>query len=342
MQALMKTVPGVGNVSLQEIPEPVCEAGQVKIHVRAAGVCGTDIHHYYDRFLNKPPVVLGHEFCGEVAQVGDGVESPRIGDRVVVNPSAGKVCGKCHYCHTGHFFFCINRSAIGSVLNGGFAPYAVVRNEITYKLPEWMTDEAGALCEPLACAYQAVMELTTIKPGNVVLITGPGTMGTMCAVLSRKAGATVVITGLASDSYRLEVARRLGIPYTVNVEDDNLTELLNDLTGGYGADVVFECAGTAAALNTALNSVCALGSITQVGLQGAAVKIDVDHVVKKQVRFQGSICHTGRTWDFLMQFLERDHFDPSGFITHRRPMSEWDSAFEDMKNGQTLKTILYP
>jgi len=342
VQALVKTASGTGNVSLQEVSEPACRPGYVKIKVRTAGVCGTDIHHYHDRYPNRPPVILGHEFCGEVVEVGEGVESPKTGDRVVVNPSAGEACGKCRYCHTGHFFFCVDRSPLGSILDGGFAPYAVVRQGITYRLPEWTIDEAGALCEPLACAYQAVMEVTTIRAGDVVLVTGPGAMGAMCAVLSRKAGATVIVTGLGSDAYRLGVVRQLGIPYAVNVEKDNPAELLKDLTGGHGADVVMECAGSEAALDTALRSVRALGSVTQVGLQGGPVRVDVDQVVTKQIRFHGSICHTARTWDSLMQFIVRDRFDPGQFVTHRRPIPEWAAAFEDMEECRTLKTVLYP
>jgi len=228
------------------------------------------------------------------------------------------------------------------VLNGGFAPYAVVREQIIYELPEWMSQEAGALAEPLACAYQAVMEQTTVRPGNVVLITGPGTMGLMCAVLSQRAGATVIVTGLASDQYRLDLARQMGIPHVVNAEEQGLDELVNDLTGGYGVDVALECAGSPGALNTVLKSTCALGSVTQVGLQGTLAEADIDQVVKKQLRFQGSMCHTGRTWDLLMQFFARERFDPTPFVTHRRPMSEWSEAFEDMENCRTLKTILYP
>ncbi len=188
MKAVVKTRLEPGNVELIDVPDPKAGPGQVVIEVHNAGVCGTDIHIFKSEYVIKPPVILGHELCGTVAAVGPGVTRLKVGDRVTVNPSAGKLCGHCRYCQIGAPFFCIDRAAVGSGMNGGFAKYCCVRQEIVFPLPDNLDFETGALCEPFACALQAVIELTTIKPADVVAVSGPGPIGLMCAMLAKLHG----------------------------------------------------------------------------------------------------------------------------------------------------------
>ena len=203
MKAVVKTRPEPGNVELIDVPDPQAGPGHVVIEVHNAGVCGTDIHIFKSEYVIKPPVILGHELSGTVAEVGPGVTRLKVGDRVTVNPSAGKLCGKCRYCQLGAPFFCIDRAAVGSGMNGGFAKYCCVRQEIVFPLPENLDFETGALCEPFACALQAVVELTTIKPADVVAVSGPGPIGLMCAMLAKRHGTRVVLLGTADDAGRI-------------------------------------------------------------------------------------------------------------------------------------------
>ena len=342
MKAVVKTQPEPGNVEFMDMPEPRADAGQVVIEVKAAGICGTDIHIYKSEYLIKPPVILGHEFCGEVVETGPDVARFKVGDRVTVNPSAGQLCGHCRYCRIGAPFFCMDRAAVGSGMHGGFAKYCGVREEIVYRIPENLDFDTGALCEPFACVLQAVVELTEILPGEVVVVSGPGPIGIMCMMLAKMHGARVVMLGISADMSRMEVALGLGADTVINVETENPREVIDDLTEGYGADVVLECAGANASVDQCLDVVKKLGRYTQVGLFGAPVKIDLDQVVKKQLRVQGSMCHTWETWDRTMSFLGQGLIDLRPLITGKLPLSRWEEGFKKVMDKEGAKILLYP
>ena len=328
MKAVVKTRPEPGNVEYTDMPDPQAGPGQVVIEVRNAGVCGTDIHIFKSEYVIKPPVILGHELCGTIVETGPGVTRLKVGDRVTVNPSAGRLCGKCRYCQVGAPFFCIDRAAVGSGMNGGFAKYCGVRQEIVIPLPGNLDFEAGALCEPFACAVQAVIELTTINPGDVVAVSGPGPIGLMCAMLAKGQGAHVVLLGTANDAGRMALSKSLGVDATVNVSAEDPREIIKQLTQGYGADAVLECAGAPASAAMCLDLVRKMGRYTQVGIFGAPLQIDLDKVVLKQVRFQGSICHTWETWERTMRLLGDGAFDLRPLISNRLPLSRWNEAFQ--------------
>jgi L-iditol 2-dehydrogenase len=305
-------------------------------------VCGTDIHIFKSEYVIKPPVILGHELCGTIVETGPGVTRLKVGDRVTVNPSAGRLCGKCRYCQVGAPFFCIDRAAVGSGMNGGFAKYCGVRQEIVIPLPANLDFEAGALCEPFACAVQAVIELTTINPGDVVAVSGPGPIGLMCAMLAKGQGAHVVLLGTANDAGRMALSKSLGVDATVNVSAEDPREIIKQLTQGYGADAVLECAGAPASAAMCLDLVRKMGRYTQVGLFGAPLQIDLDKVVLKQVRFQGSICHTWETWERTMRLLGDGAFDLRPLISNRLPLSRWNEAFQGVINKTETKVLLHP
>lgn len=342
MKAVVKTRSEPGNVEYMDMPDPQAGPGQVVIEVRNAGVCGTDIHIFKSEYVIKPPVILGHELCGTIVEVGAGVTRWKAGDRVTVNPSAGRLCGKCRYCQVGAPFFCIDRAAVGSGMNGGFAKYLAVRQEIVIPLPDNLDFEAGALCEPFACALQAVIELTTIKPGEVVAVSGPGPIGLMCAMLAKGQGAHVVLLGTANDAGRMALSKSLGVDVTVNVGAEDPREIIKQLTQGYGADAVLECAGAPASAAMCLDLVRKMGRYTQVGIFGAPLPIDLDKVVLKQLHFQGSICHTWETWERTMRLLGDGAFDLRPLISNRLPLSRWNEAFQGVINKSETKVLLHP
>ena len=342
MKAVVKTRPEPGNVALIDVPDPQAGPGHVVIEVHNAGVCGTDIHIFKSEYVIKPPVILGHELSGTIAEVGPGVTRLNVGDRVTVNPSAGKLCGKCRYCQIGAPFFCIDRSAVGSGMNGGFAKYCCVRQEIVVPLPDNLDFETGALCEPFACALQAVVELTTIKPSDVVVVSGPGPIGLLCAMLAKKHGSRVVLLGTSEDASRLALGRSLGADDAVNVEAEDAKKIVADITHGYGADVVFECAGAPASAALGLELVRKMGRYTQVGIFGKPLQIDLDKVVIKQVHFQGSMCHTWETWERTMRFLRQEIIDLRPLISNRLPLSRWEDAFQSVIAKKEIKVLLHP
>lgn len=342
MKAVVKTSPEPGHVEYIERPEPKAAAGQVVIEIHHAGICGTDIHIFKSEYVIKPPVILGHEICGTIVETGAGVTRWKAGDRVTVNPSAGRLCGKCRYCHAGAPFLCIDRAAVGSGMDGGFAKYLAVRQEIVLPLPERLDLETGALCEPFACAVQAVQELTVIRPGDLVAVSGPGPIGLMCAMLAKANGARVVMLGTGQDAGRLELSRKLGADVTVNVDEGRALERIQDLTHGYGADVVLECAGAPASAAMCLDVVRKLGRYTQVGLFGKPFPIALDKVILKQLHLQGSICHAWSTWDTTLRLLGDGLFDLRPLISNRLPLSRWEEGFQGLIQKKETKVLLHP
>lgn len=341
MNALVKTEPGRAKLALKNVPEPHPEAGHVVIEVSACGICGTDIHHYDDEFPSKPPVVLGHELAGRVVELGSGVTNPKEGDRVTINPTGGKLCGRCRYCEMGHPFLCMDRGSHGSVLDGGFAKYCCARKEVVFKLPDNVDNLAGTLSEPLACAYHAVVELTQITDGDLVVVSGPGPIGLLCAMLAKTRGGRVVMLGTSADTQRMDLSSKLGTDLVLNVAKEAPEQVIEDMTDGYGADVVFECSGAEASAKQCLGLLKKLGQFTQVGLFGKSITLDVDQLVHKQARIQGSICHTWETWKQVMNFMAKDQIDLNALISESLPLSRWEEGFNKVRKKEGIKILLH-
>ena len=224
MKAVMKVSRGFGNVELCDIAEPEAGPDQALIEVRAAGICGTDIHIYRDEYASNPPVVLGHEVAGEVVAVGQRVDPLLVG-AWVTSETFFHTCGVCRYCRGGYENLCPDRQSIGTHVNGGFTRYVAVPARRLHRLPANVDCEAGALTEPLACVVHAVQLNRTINAGDVAVVAGPGAIGLLAVQVVKAAGATVVVLGTARDARRLELAKELGADYTLNVEADSSTEL---------------------------------------------------------------------------------------------------------------------
>ncbi len=235
MKALMKTAPGAGNLEIRDIPEPVAGPGQVVVEVVATGICGTDIHIERGEYLSVPPVVLGHEVSGRVAEIGAGVSGLTVGDRVTTE-TYFHTCGKCRACLSGHINLCPERRSIGTHVNGGFARYVLVPAIKVHRLPESIDDVSAAMTEPLACCVHGVLELAGVTPGDVAVLSGPGAIGLLCMQVAKAAGATLVVIGTAADEGRLDLARRLGADHTIVAGRDDIAGFVKELTDGVGAD----------------------------------------------------------------------------------------------------------
>ncbi|MFC2030795.1 zinc-binding dehydrogenase [Chloroflexota bacterium] len=341
MKAVVKTKPGHGHVEYMDIPEPLPGPGTVEVRVKAAGICGTDLHIYSDEFPSVPPVVLGHEFSGEVVAVGPGVSQVKAGDRVMSELPVAP-CGQCRYCKTGYLNLCTDRRGLGWSADGSFAEYMIAEERCLHLVPEGIDFEEAALCEPLAVASYGVIELTGVRAGDIVYISGPGPIGLMAAQAAMAEGATVVVGGVASDSSRLAVARELDVHRAVNVEEEDLSSILFDMTDGLGADVVFECSGAEVAAAQCLEMVRKGGRYTQMGLFGRPVQVDLDRLVLKEVRAQGVFSSNWRAWDRALRLVRQDRVRLNPLITHRFPLSEWERAFELLWQRKGLKILLLP
>jgi L-iditol 2-dehydrogenase len=341
MKALVKYASGVGNLGIREMPEPTPAAGEVKVEVKYGGVCGTDIHIYHDRYKSYPPVIMGHEWSGVVIELGDGVKTVKVGDRVTGIPAA-YTCGHCRYCLEGHVFLCSERLSFGSGRNGAFAKYAVLGERSIQKLGVNVTYKAGALSEPLACVVKAVEFMTGITAGDVVLVSGPGPVGLLAAQLAKAEGGFVVLAGTDVDLQRMAIARQLGIDVTVNVQRDDVGRILRDLTDGYGADVVLECSGTPAATRLGIEVVRKEGKFTQIGLHEHPFELDFVQILLKDLRITASFASSLEAWVRAMTILSQGRVQTEPLVSDILPLSQWEKAFDKINKREGLKILLQP
>ena len=342
MKAVVKTAPGVGNVALSEVPEPQTEAGQVKIRIHAAGICGTDLHIYKDEFRSIPPVVLGHEVAGEIVEVGPGVEGIQLGTRVTTE-TYFSTCGTCHYCRTGSANLCLQRRSIGSAVNGGFTNYVVVPAKNIHALPSGVSYRAGALTEPLACVVHGVLSTPTVIPGDLAVIAGPGAIGLLTLQVVKAAGATAIILGTSADEHRLELARDLGADVTLDVTKVDAEAVVRDLAPeGLGADVVYECSGAGPAAAHLLTLVRRRGRYVQIGLFGKPIAWDLDQVCYRELMVTGSNASVPSAWQKALQLLASGVVRTESLISDTYSVSDWQAAFEAFEAKRGIKLLLEP
>jgi L-iditol 2-dehydrogenase len=342
MQALVKYEKGPGNVELREMPEPRCNDSQVKIEVSWCGVCGTDLHVLHDTFRNYPPVILGHEFSGVVVELGRGVTRIKTGDRVTVFPAMAVTCGACIYCRMGQIMFCPDRRGMGHGVNGAFAKYAVIKQAQAYKLPDDMPLDEAAVCEPFAACVQAVTELTTVRLGDVALVSGPGPIGLLCLKLLVAEGIKTIVAGTSADAARLAMAKQFGADIIVNVSESDWLAVILQETNGLGVDAAFECSGHPASVKNCLSAVRKLGSYTQVGICGREIPVEFDQIFYKQLKVAGSVGYTAATWERVIRILEQGRVTLKDLITHRLPLAQWRRAFDLCEQKKGLKVLISP
>ncbi len=342
MKALRKLRRGPGHVELVDVDPPRPANGEVIVKVQYAGICGTDIHILHDLYPKAiPPVTLGHEFSGIVSELGPDVEVWRVGDRVTVE-SAAEFCRECEFCRSGQTQRCEKRQAFGSGMDGAFASFVVTRQDGIHRLPDHISFQEGALCEPLACAIHAVMERSSVEPGKTALVTGPGPIGLLVLQVAKAVGTTVVISGTQGDEERLKLANRMGADHCVQIDQQDLNSFIQELTGGMGVDAAYECSGAEGALSDCLQAVRKGGEIVQVGLFGGRIQLNYDDVTFKEVQVKGSFTHNRSTWEKAIDLLRDRKVDLTSLISREFPLNQWEEAFRLFEKGMGLKYLLYP
>ncbi len=341
MKALVKRQKGPGFLEYTDVPEPTPGPGEVKLQVKACGICGTDLHIRHDTFPNFPPVVLGHEFSGIVVEVGPGVKGVVPGQQVVTEV-VFETCGRCRACKTGYYNLCPTRRGLGWAADGAFASYAVVEAKNIHPMPNNLSFEAAALSEPLAvCAY-AVCELTKVTAGDVVLVSGPGPIGLLTAQCAVAEGGRVIVSGTSADADRLRVAQELGVFAAVDIQKEDVISLIRHLGGELGADVVFECSGAAPAAQMGIKALRKGGKYMQVGLFGQPVEIDLDQVAIKELNVFGVFSSNWRGWNRGLRLASQGHVQLSPLVSHVFPLTEWEQGFHVAEQKQGLKVLLIP
>jgi alcohol dehydrogenase/L-iditol 2-dehydrogenase len=326
------------SVELREIPRTSIKDDEVLLEVRAVGVCGSDLHMWMAQhsWPVNYPVVLGHEFCGEIREVGRAVSGWQEGDRVV-SETAALIDPTSPLSRQGLYNLDPARRGYGAMIDGAMRRYVPVPARILHRMPADLVFEKAALTEPCCVAYNAVVNNSRIRPGDRVVVLGPGPIGILCGAIARMNGAAVAIVGLANDGARLEVAAQYGLKAIVGNALDWACEV-----DGLGADCVIDAAGVSTVLETALRLVRPGGWITKVGWGPQPLGFSLDPLVQKNVTLQGSFSHNWPVWERVIQLIAADTLDVRPITGGIWPLSEWRTAFEEMHSGRIVKAILKP
>lgn len=345
MKALVKTAKGPGNIEVKDMPIPELPGDDwVRIKVKSAGVCGTDLHIWKDEFPYWPPVILGHEFAGDIVKAGDRVKNFRAGDRVVAEPHS-MACGYCEYCRTGRIQICENKRSPGWGIHGAFTDYLVMPGNLLHRIPESLPYDVASLAEPLAIVIHQVGERVRVDCQDNIVVTGAGPMGILSVLVARELGAAkIAITGMNScEHIRFDLARKMGADVIINVEKDNATEAVKEMTGGKGADLVIETSGAEAAIRQSVEMVKKCGRICAIGLAGKeTTSFPWNKAMHKVLDIKFNFSSSYTAWDRALSLLASTKKDMASLITHRTSIENWERVFTDLIEEKGLKALFMP
>ncbi len=342
MKALVKFGKGREGMEIREVPVPEPGEGEVLLRIKAAGICGSDIHAMNDERKVALPLILGHEFVGEVAKLCGDCGDIKEGDWVTGIPAAYN-CGKCIYCRKGEVTICPEHESVGVMRNGGMAEYMVYPAAYCLKVSEDLTEDeklSYAAAEPLACVVRGVYERITVRPGDVAVVSGPGTIGLFAVQALKSRGAYVIVSGLPADRHRLDKALELGADKTAESFEELMAAVYEK--NPEGADVVCETAGAAPSFAACIKAVKIHGTILQLGMYGGDVKCDLNAVFAKELFIAGSNSTATTTWETTMQLLNSKRVNLTPVISLKLPLSEWEKGFDATIDKTAFKVLLLP
>jgi threonine 3-dehydrogenase len=341
MQALQKIQPAFG-LEYRDVPQPLAPAaGEVIVAVGATGVCGTDVHIYewtggYDIMKKAMPVTIGHEFAGTVAAIGAGVTGFKVGERVAVRPSV--VCGQCANCRADDSDNCTQRKGIGVTRDGALASHVRVPVENCVRVPQDMPIEIAALTEPMTVCAEAV-DNASIKPGDRVLVLGPGNIGQGSALFARAAGAEVVIAG-KDDAARLASLRRMGFENVVDLGEQSIADALGSYLAKGKFDAVIEATGVPPVVQQGLDVLKKRGIMVIVGIHPKPVTVNLTRLVREHQQIRGSYRAPLATWQRVVDFLAANIDVACEMISHRLPLDEAIDGLELSRTKGASKVII--
>ena len=338
----MKATYFLGNETFEvrEVPIPKAKPGTVVVKNYACGVCGTDVHIYHGEPGSadvNPPVVLGHEYSGVITEVGEGVNGLKVGDHVTIDPNI--YCGECEYCRNGKKQMCPSMQAVGVTMDGGFAEYSVVPASQALVLDPEVPLEYGAMSEPLACCIHGI-DLAQIKLGDTVCVVGGGAIGMLLLQLARLSGASKVVVSEPNEGRR-QKALELGADLCINPLEEGYYEKYLEFIGGEGADVVIECAGNRAAVNSAFKfakrgAMILLFSVPSVG---ATYDLPLMDVFKKELTIRGTFVNPD-THLRAVQLINSGRIKIAPIITHTFTRDQIPEAIDMQVSAESIKVIV--
>lgn len=333
MRAVAKTKREPGLEVVETAPDKVRD-GEVLLRMRSASICGSDLGFYnftpaYQKFATVP-VVMGHEFAGEIEEVGENAKGFSVGDRV----SAESViyCGECKFCRMGLTNICQNFKIFGMHRNGGFAEYVSLDPRFLHKLPKEVSFLEAGIVEPLSVVVNALDDVAEVRTGASASVIGPGPLGLFSAEVLRSKGLeNILVIGVGVDSFRLGIARdRLGYQ-TMNSEERSPDEEVKRMSGGYGADIVVVTAGAPAALRTAISLVSKGGQVIVIGIFPEDVPIAASDLVRRQIALKGSYGSSWKHYEQAIDLLKCKKVRAEEIVTHRLALDQAEEAFQMAK-----------
>ena len=338
MRALVKSKPEVG-LWMENVPVPEPGPNDVLIKVRKSAICGTDVHIWnWDAWAQKTipvPMVVGHEFVGEVAEIGSAVTKYHVGERV--SGEGHIVCGKCRNCRAGRGHLCHYTKGVGVNRPGSFGEFVCIPEHNVVSIPDDVPDEVAAIFDPFGNAVHTALSFDLV--GEDVLVTGAGPIGIMGAMVARRSGARkVVITDI--NPKRLELARKCGIDHVVDASKEDLKDVMNAIGMKEGFDVGLEMSGAPPAFRSMIDTMNNGGKIAILGIAPDGFGIDWNKVIFKMLTLKGIY---GRemfeTWYKMIAFVQGG-LDVSQIITHRIRIDEFREGFEAMRSGNSGKVVM--
>ena len=341
MKCVVKTNSGPGHIELQEKPIPSPAAGEVLIKVHLAAICGTDLHiKEWAEFAAKrmkPPITMGHEFCGEIVAVGAGVKESRIGE--LVSAESHVACHTCPLCLDGKLNLCIHTKAIGLHFDGCFAEYVTIPAENAIVCNPSVSEENNAMLEPLGTAVHAATKCAI--GGKTIAVVGCGPIGLMATAVVKKMGASKIIC-VEPNEYRAKVAQQMGADLVVNPIQAEVVQKILANSDGLGVDVVMEFSGNVSGIQSAAKYVRAGGEMVIAGLPSREVPLNFTELFYRGVNLYGiSGREMYQTWK-VMNGLLNAGLDVSASISHILPLEKFEEAFALLESGQALKILLRP
>ncbi len=332
MKAVRKVATGPGHVELCDVPVPEIGPNDVLMKVYAAGICGSDLLIEDDKHFYRAPVTQGHEFSGVAYKVGKNITRVAEGDKFVADIECG------------------GGDWLGVTIDGALAPYMRVPEQVIYRVPDHVSLQDAAVTEPIVATYHLMHERAQVKPGDDVVIVGPGPMGIIAVQYAKICGAKrVFLIGLRSDEMRLQIGKQVGADYVL-YDDEAPAKTVMDVTGGKGAEYVLECSASGEGVQTAID--CARkahegpggkGVVVFISLWGKPITVNLDEVSLGQLDIRGSWSWNGReTWEHAVDLLQQGVFNFDPVVTGHYELADWAQAFANLRNKKELKALIHP
>jgi L-iditol 2-dehydrogenase len=333
------------NLVVEDVPKPTAQAGEVLVRIKSSAICGSDAHGVDGSTGRRiPPIVMGHEASGEIAEIGEGVTAWKVGDRVTFDSTIFRLDD--WFTRRGWYNLSDGRKVLGVSCdeyrrNGTFAEYVVIPQHILYRLPDSLSFDAAAITVPLAVAMHAV-SLTPISQGDTVAVIGAGVIGLMVVASLVKSGCANIVVSDISDK-RLELARACGATHTVNPTESSLVDVCSGLTDGRGADAILEAVGHEKTIQDAISAVRRGGTVTVIGNLSKQVNIPLQRIVAGQIRIQGS-CAIREEFPAALALLDSGKIPLDLIISETGTLEEAPQLFARLMKGdpQLIKVVLHP